>query len=92
MFLMAQYLKKMQNQEADFNLDKLDQLYQPIQTVNRFICQRLRTICGKDSSLNAVVILDTLSMIVPLTLQGHLDKLVDLFKPYLSDSEELASR
>ena len=89
MFLLAQYLRKLKDLDADFNLDKLDQLYQPIQTVNRFLCQRLRTICGKDSSLNAVVILDTLTMIVPLTLQGHLDKLVDLFKPYLADTQSL---
>jgi hypothetical protein len=83
MYLLAQYMRQTHQLEADFNLDKLDRLYQPIQVVNRFICQRLRSICEKDSSLNAVVILDTLTMIVPLTIQGHLEKLTDLFKPYL---------
>jgi hypothetical protein len=84
MYLMAQYMRETQNLKTDFELNNFAELYEPIQIVNRQICERLRTVCEKDSSLNAVVILDTLSMIVPMTMQSNLEQLSELFSPLLA--------
>ena len=50
-----------------------------MQTVNCAIARRLREASAKDSSVNAIVILDSFAQIVPFAIEESLEELRYLF-------------
>lgn len=85
MFLMAQFFRKKEGLRVDDEFESLHQVYEGLQDINRHICERIRTFCKQDSSLNAVVILDMLSMVVPLHIENNLSEMKELFSHFLED-------
>jgi hypothetical protein len=82
MYLLAQFFRDGEQLSVDQHFEKLNEIYERIQVINRKICERLRTFCKQDSSLNAVVILDMLSMVVPLHIENNLEDMKPLFSYY----------
>jgi len=83
MYLMGQYFKRQQGLDADWNLDGLRQIYDDITLVNIGISERLRAATKTDSSVNAVVILDSYAKLFPWVIDEMLDELKKLYAVYL---------
>lgn len=86
MYLVAQYLRRRQGKEADWDLKNLIGVYDEIQKVNKAFVQRLQRAVAKDASLNAVVALNYFADFVPFAIdEGELDDLEGLFSAYLQN-------
>jgi hypothetical protein len=81
-YMLAQYYSKKDGRNADFEFEGLTKIYQNMQTVNCAIAQRLREATANDSSVNAIVILDSFAQIVPFAIEESLEELRYLFSPY----------
>ena len=58
MYLLAQYLRKEEGLEPDWELKGLDDLYSEIGILNKFFSKRVSSAITKDASVNAVIILN----------------------------------
>ncbi len=85
MYLLAQYLREKQGLKVDSELTGLSQIYKNLNVLNIHIAARLRSITQTDSSVNAVIMLDVFTHAVPIVIEDHLEEILYLFKPYLSD-------
>ncbi|MCK5055085.1 MAG: hypothetical protein KAT34_00400 [Candidatus Aminicenantes bacterium] len=57
-YLLAQYLKEKAGKEADWKLEKFQDMYARIEKINNSFFKRFRVIEGKDANVNALIILD----------------------------------
>lgn len=83
MYLLAQYFRRKGGLEPDWDLVELIRIYHKINTININLCQRLQAISEKDASLNAVVVLDTFTHMLPYSIEETLSDLEYLFASYL---------
>ena len=84
MYLLAQYFLYQRGSQPDWDLKKLAEAYENIKVVNESFCKRLRTIEGKDATLNALVVLDIFAESVNFSIDSRMaDDLDYLFKGYL---------
>lgn len=79
MYLLSEFFLHEEESHIPFNMENLFSLYDIIQNVNMGIIQRLRAVAEKDSTLNAVNILDSYAALVPMYIQKKLDQLKILF-------------
>lgn len=86
MYLLAQYLLYKEGKEADLDLMGLKKIYQDLHTLNTRIAERIRSATRADSSVNAVVLLDMISNLMPFVLDENLHKIRHLFKAYLPET------
>jgi len=84
MYLLAQYFLKNEGKTADFDLDGLRKIYQDIQVVNTSIAKRLGAWTSKDSTLNAIVLLDLYARALPQVLEDSLKDIHYLFSPFFN--------
>ena len=91
-YMLAQYFVRTGGGEADFNLEKLRDLYRTIQEVNQAMATRVRSGSKTDSSVNAIVLLDMYAKALPYVIKQSLEELRYLFEPFLKtlDSPEKA--
>ena len=82
LYLLAQYYLKKDGRSADFEFEGLARIYRNMQTVNCAIARRLREATANDSSVNAIVILDSFAQIVPFAIEESLEELRYLFAPH----------
>ncbi len=61
--------------------EDLKSLYGQLHVMNEFIVNRLRAACEKDSSINAVIILDSFTLLLPMEIDDSLKDLHVTFKP-----------
>jgi heterodisulfide reductase subunit C len=84
MYLLGQYFLYQQGSQPDWDLKKLAQAYENVRIVNESFCKRLRTIEGKDATLNALIVLDIFADSVNFSIDSHMvDDLDYLFRGYL---------
>ena len=84
MYLLAQYFKHRQGKEPDWDLKNLVRIYDDVQTVNKYFCQRLSGIHIEDATLNAMVKLDMFAKHISASInRDALDKVEQLFDAYL---------
>lgn len=76
MFLLAQYFTNKKGGKPDWELKKLVNIYEEIQVVNRSFWSRLSHIKIEDTSINALIILDTFASYVSFKIDE--DKLSDI--------------
>ena len=88
MYLLAQYYVKKDCQIADFELEGLADIYHNIQIVNVAIAQRLRAATMTDSSLNALVLLDSYAQVLPFAIEESLEEIRHLFSPFLTNKNK----
>jgi hypothetical protein len=84
MYLLAQFYLHEAGLESERGLEGLKKIYMNLQLVNNKIVERIRNATQTDSSVNAVVILDMLSKVMPFMLDHGLDEIRHLFDSYLA--------
>jgi len=82
MFLLAQYFLHKDGLEATLELDKLTDIYQNLQVVNRALTRRFKAAISEDATINAIILLDLLSQSVTWSIEDGLEHLRYLFKRY----------
>jgi hypothetical protein len=82
MFLLAQYFihKKCGCIPTDFS--RLETIYNNVHIVNTQICKKLLEFCENDSALNAITILDMLTVSIHSALKHDLDKFESYFSAF----------
>ncbi|MFZ5797353.1 MAG: DUF6901 family protein [Desulfobulbaceae bacterium] len=85
MYLLAQYFLRNEGKEADLELEGLKVIYQNLHKLNTMIAERIRSATRADSSVNAVVLLDMISNLMPFVLDEQLHRLKHLFKSFLDN-------
>lgn len=85
MYCMAQLFRQRKGLTTDFDLEKLNDRFEQLQTVNASVADRLRSICKDDSAINAVVLLDSSAKLLPLTSDRSLANIQALFEDFLED-------
>lgn len=83
MYLLGQYFSINNSKEIDIELDGLKKYYQNLHLINSYIVRRLRSIAQTDSSINAIVVLDTFTNFVPSTIDQKLIEFKKLFSRYM---------
>ncbi len=84
MYLLAQYVKTRNGQEADWEMKGLKKLYEDIQKINVNIAQKIADLESKDASINAVVVLNNFADIITFNLdEDDLSDIDALFKNYI---------
>mgnify|MGYP001556189815 CR=1 FL=1 len=91
MYLLAQYYRLLNGEQPDFELEGLKQHYHNLHHINRCLANRMRGKTSKDSSINALVILDLFTSSVPMVIDDTLQDIRYLFAPYLVPQEGSAS-
>ena len=91
-YMLAQYFVKNEGGEADFNLEKLADLYRTMQEVNQAMAARVRSASKTDSSLNAIVLLDMYAKTLPYVIKQSLEELRYLFAPFLKTAGSSKNR
>jgi hypothetical protein len=89
MYLVAQHFKARNGEAGDFKLDDLESVYRGVHAVNRGMAQRLRAASRQDAIVNAIVLLDVYSSLVPAAIHDILDEVKPAFAALLSDNPTL---
>jgi hypothetical protein len=85
MYLVAQHFMARDGGKADFNLDDLGRVYRGVHAVNRGMAQRLRAATRQDAIVNAIVLLDVYSSLVPAAIHDLLAEIKPAFAALLSE-------
>jgi len=83
MYLVAQQFKARNGEPADFTLEHLESVYRGVHSVNRGMAQRLRAASRQDAIVNAIVLLDVYSSLVPVAIHDILDEVKPAFAALL---------
>lgn len=83
MYRLAQHMRESKQLEERPGLHGLSEIYSRLNVVNRHLVERLRSATEKDSTLNAVVLLDIFAQLLPMQLDEPLEELHPLFESYL---------
>lgn len=82
-YLLLQYFLGKSGRKADMDLKGLGTLYENMHLVNISMAQRLRSAVEEDSSLNAIILMDSLAVIMPQTIDDSLAEIRYLFRQLL---------
>jgi hypothetical protein len=88
MYLLAQYFLKKQGKESDLELTGLTKIYDDLHLLNTTLAERLRSATQTDSSVNAVILLDMFTNLMPFVIEEHLDEIRHLFDSYLQGASD----
>jgi hypothetical protein len=80
-YLLSQYFEYLDGKQPDLNLEKLEMEHDNVDLVNRGILKRFWHISNKDLNRNAIIILNTLGVILKQNIKGKLKKLKYLYSP-----------
>ena len=83
MYLLAQHYLAREGKAADFKLDDLERVYHGVHAVNRGMALRLRAASRQDAIVNAVVLLDVYSSLVPAAIHDILAEIRPAFAALL---------
>lgn len=73
LYLLAQYLRRQQNAEPDWELAGLKAHYQELHSVNAAMAERLRAAAGQDGAVNGLILLDLLAKALPYSIDDALE-------------------
>lgn len=79
MVMLEDYFKKRTSKTFQFESQAIKDFYAPVAQVNQCMVDRLRTAVEADSALNAVVLLDCFTSLVPDSFEYGLKELETLF-------------
>ncbi|QQR89671.1 MAG: hypothetical protein IPJ88_15970 [Myxococcales bacterium] len=88
MYMLAQYFRYQTGKAMDHELGGLTKIYRAMQKVNMALAARFRAATETDSSVNALVLLDTYAQTMPLMIEDSLDDIRHVFSSWLSASSE----
>ncbi len=78
-YLLAQHFRQQAGAEPDWSMQGVEQIYSDLGVVNRHMARRLESAISKDSTVNALVILDLFGVLVPSKIRASLKSLRTLF-------------
>lgn len=87
MYLVAQHFTQRDGGTPDVALNDLERVYRGVHAVNRGMAQRLRAASRQDAVVNAIVLLDVYSSLVPAAIHDILDELRPAFQALLTTDE-----
>lgn len=87
MYFVIQHSLKRKGKRPDWDLKKLENIYDQIRKVNSGISRRLQIAARKDASLNALVTLDNTASLLPFVINETLDELEASLNSYLEDAQ-----
>ena len=82
MYLTAQYIRRLEGLEPDWDLTGLYDLFIDIHMVNNGLAERIRAASEMDATLNSLVVLDMLAHLVQINMEQSREKLKPLFSMY----------
>jgi hypothetical protein len=85
MYLIGQNLRKEKGLDYDTHLKGLAKIYEDLHQVNLMIAERLRDASLQDSSINAVVLLDMFTNLMPYAIDDKLEDIEQYFSAYLNE-------
>lgn len=85
MYLLAQYFLRREVRDSELGLEGLKEIYRNLHLLNTMIADRIRLATDTDSSVNAVILLDMISNLVPFIMDEQLDKICHLFDSYFQN-------
>lgn len=88
MYLLAQFFLRREGKASDPGLAGLGKIYENLHLVNLHIAKRLKDATKTDSSVNAVVLLDSFTCTLPYVIEEHLDEIAYLFSAYHGEEYE----
>jgi len=91
-YLLMQYFRRQEGHHAELEVHGLEKIYRAMHVVNTGLAERLRAAIGKDSSVNALIVLDSVANMLPGELSETLKELGYLFKPSLKAIGGVATR
>jgi hypothetical protein len=83
MYLVAQHFAQRDGATHDLALNELERVYRGVHAVNRGMAARLRAASRQDAVVNAIVLLDVYSSLVPAAIHDILDEIRPAFEPLL---------
>jgi len=83
-YLLAQYLREKAGKEADWKLEKFQDMYSRVEKINNSFFKRFRVIEGKDANVNALIILDIFAKLGSFS-DSWLEFAEPLFSAFLDD-------
>jgi len=86
MYLVAQHFIAREGGKADFALEDLGRVYRGVHAVNRGMASRLRAATRQDAIVNAIVLLDVYSSLVPAAIHDILAEIKPAFAALLNES------
>ena len=92
MYLLAQHFAAREGHVPDFEMRDLALVYRGVHQVNVGLVQRLRAAIHEDAIVNAVVLLDVYTSLVPAAVDEMLDQLRPAFDTLLSAPKRAAAR
>jgi hypothetical protein len=84
MYLLAQHFVARDGGKPDLALDDLERVYRGVHAVNRGMAQRLRAASRQDAIVNAVVLLDVYTSLVPAAIHDILEEIKPTFAALLA--------
>ena len=84
MYLLAQHFAVKDGRTPDLELKDLGLVYRGVHLVNRGMVQRLRAATREDAVVNAIVLLDVYTSLVPAAIEELLKELRPSFEPLLN--------
>jgi len=79
MYFLSRYFEQTKGESGDLNLEDLRARYDNLHKVNKGIADRIRNVSAKDVSINAVILLDLFTNLMPFVIQDELEDLRKLF-------------
>jgi hypothetical protein len=86
MYLLAQHFIARDGGDPDLALEELQGVYKGVHAVNRGMAQRLRAASRQDAIVNAIVLLDVYTSLVPSAIHDILGEIKPAFAALLSNS------
>ncbi len=88
MYLLAQFVKRVNGLEPDWDLVKLQKIYDDIKILNINVASKIADLEAKDASINAVVVLNNFADIVSFSIEEQdLSNFNIYFKDYLKEQD-----
>ncbi len=88
MYLLSQYFLKQEGKKVDFEFEGLKKIYQNLHLLNSYIIERIRGSIHTDSMVNAIVLLDMFTNLIPKIINNQLEDIRDLFSHYVKDYDD----
>jgi hypothetical protein len=86
MYLLAQYFIRKSGGIDDDELEGLKKIYENMHIINLHMAERIRKASVMDSSINAIIVLDVFTHVLPFAIEDQLDDIRHLFAPFLPEN------
>ncbi len=81
-YLLGQFLLQQNGKSYDYTMEKLVEIIENVNLVNRGMARRIQTLESQDASVNALIILDTRATDVSMSIEDQIDELRPYFVSY----------